>query len=65
MLVSPPLFDARAPQLACPVLASRLKAAGHRVEVSDLNIRGINWLLEPAQLSKALATTAGKREAWF
>ena len=65
MLVSPPLFDARAPQLACPVLASRLKAAGHRVEVSDLNIRGINWLLEPAQLGKALAIAAGKREAWF
>jgi anaerobic magnesium-protoporphyrin IX monomethyl ester cyclase len=60
ILISPPLFDARAPHLACPMLAADLEQKGRNVQVMDLNIRGINWLLKPASL-KAAMVRAGRR----
>ena len=53
-LISPPLFDVRAPHLACPMLAAELGRRGHACKVHDLNVQAINWLLQPLQLRPAL-----------
>src|SRR5262245_54267373 len=62
ILISPPLFDARAPHLACPMLAADLAQKGHQVQIMDLNIRALNWLLRPATLQTAMVRAGRRRD---
>jgi radical SAM superfamily enzyme YgiQ (UPF0313 family)/L-ascorbate metabolism protein UlaG (beta-lactamase superfamily) len=52
-LLFPPVTDPRAPHLAIPSLAASLRRDGIRTTIRDLNIEGLLWLLEPAQLARA------------
>jgi hypothetical protein len=65
-LLFPPATDPRAPHLAIPSLAAHLRASGIRATVTDVDVEGLWWLLDPVRLAAAteaatrrLAQTAG------
>jgi anaerobic magnesium-protoporphyrin IX monomethyl ester cyclase len=62
VLLSPPLFDTRAPHLACPMLAAELSNLGHRARVMDLNVEAINWLISPARLNGVVRLAQARAE---
>jgi hypothetical protein len=62
VLVEPPLYDCRAPHLACAMLAARLQAEGYDVVLRDLNVEAILWLLQHERLQAAKARVDLRRQ---
>src|SRR4051812_34379872 len=57
-LLFPPATDPRAPHLALPSLAAFLRKAGIHVEMRDLDLESLLWLLTPERLNEASARLA-------
>jgi radical SAM superfamily enzyme YgiQ (UPF0313 family) len=57
-LLFPPATDPRAPHLAIPSLAAHLRASGVRTTVTDVDVEGLRWVLEPARLAAATTRAA-------
>src|SRR5262245_46993441 len=51
-LLFPPATDPRSPHLALPSLAAALRAAGHEVELLDLDVDGLSALLAPDRMAE-------------
>jgi hypothetical protein len=59
-LLFAPGTDARSPHLAIPSLAAYLRGAGVRTTLRDVELDGVLWLLDPANVARAVDACRGR-----